>query len=73
MEDVSKQLLLIENTLARKLEQMEYDESIIVYNPLDYALQLHSDFVVKYANESPKSILFLGMNPGKCTMTSNKV
>ena len=61
---VAKQLLLLETNLATKLEQLEYDDSVCVYNPLHYALKLHSDFINKFANISPKTVLFLGMNPG---------
>mgnify|MGYP001244195102 FL=1 len=62
---VAKQLLRLEANLATKLEELEYDDSVFVYNPLDYALEVHSNFINRFANVSPKTVLFLGMNPGK--------
>ena len=62
---VSKKFLEYEEKLAKRLEEIAYDDdSVIVYNPLDYAIETHTDFVQKYVNCTPKKLLFLGMNPG---------
>ena len=61
---VSKSFLDIETNLAKELEQLVYDDNILVYNPIEYANETHSHFVRKFLNTSPKRILFLGMNPG---------
>lgn len=34
-----------------------------VYNPLEYAADVHKNFMRKFLKKSP-SVLFLGMNPG---------
>lgn len=34
-----------------------------VYNPLEYAADVHKNFMEKFLKKSP-SVLFLGMNPG---------
>lgn len=70
---VAKQLLRLEANLATKLEELEYDDSVFVYNPLDYALEVHSNFVNRFANVSPKTVLFLGMNPGPWGMAQTGV
>ena len=61
---VAKTFLELEQKLAKKLEEIAFDDSVIVYNPLDYAIETHTDFVYKYANQKPKRLMFLGMNPG---------
>lgn len=43
-----------------------------VYNPLEYAEELHNQFVRRFCN-SPKKILFLGMNPGPWGMCQTGV
>lgn len=35
----------------------------VVYNPLEYAADVHKNFMRKFLKKSP-SVLFLGMNPG---------
>ena len=57
-------LIDIEVRLANELLKLEYPDAKYVYNPLSYAIKPHSEFIEKYCNESPKKILFLGMNPG---------
>ncbi|NXA12886.1 SMUG1 glycosylase, partial [Sapayoa aenigma] len=44
----------------------------LVYDPLDYAWDPHSDFVRRYLR-SPKPVLFLGMNPGPFGMAQTGV
>jgi len=43
-----------------------------VYNPLDYAWEMHRDYLVRYGNP-PKQILLLGMNPGPWGMAQTGV
>jgi single-strand selective monofunctional uracil DNA glycosylase len=43
-----------------------------VYNPLVYAREAHADYLRRYA-ESPKHVLFLGMNPGPFGMAQTGV
>jgi single-strand selective monofunctional uracil DNA glycosylase len=44
----------------------------LVYNPLEYARRPHSAYVRAYAN-SPKRVIFLGMNPGPFGMAQTGV
>lgn len=43
-----------------------------VYNPLDYARDVHEAYLARYAAE-PKKVLFLGMNPGPFGMAQTGV
>lgn len=64
--DIAEGVLNIEKQLIRELtnSNITYEFPVeYVYNPLDYAFELHSKYVYKYCN-SKKKILFLGMNPG---------
>ncbi len=64
--EVGQALIDIETELAHKLQtSVTYPSKVrYIYNPLDYAIAPHTDFVLKYANSAPKPVLFLGMNPG---------
>ena len=63
-------LMAVEEKLARSLmEHLDFGPSGVehVYNPIDHAWDLHTDFLAKYysgGGESPRPIMFLGMNPG---------
>lgn len=64
--DVAEGILYLEKQLIHELtnSNITYESSIeYIYNPLDYAFELHSKYVHKYGN-SKKKLLFLGMNPG---------
>ena len=43
-----------------------------IYNPLEYAWPGHRDYIVRHGN-SPKQIVFLGMNPGPFGMAQTGV
>lgn len=43
-----------------------------IYNPLEYAANLHNQYVRKYCN-SFKKVMFLGMNPGPFGMVQTGV
>ena len=65
LDNVGKTFIELETNLANRLMEIPYPHDIdTIYNPLDYAIKPHTYFVEKYANEAPKDILFLGMNPG---------
>lgn len=56
----------LEQELAAELLKIEFknDKNIAaIYNPLDYAADVHTNFMRMYLKKAP-SILFLGMNPG---------
>ena len=63
--NVGQSLIEIEIQLANELLQLDFSDPVeYVYNPIEYAIETHTDYIEKYANESPKSVMFLGMNPG---------
>lgn len=44
-----------------------------VYNPTEYARNLHCQYLEKYVGDIPKKILFIGMNPGPWGMCQTGV
>ena len=61
---IATQYLDIERRLCGKLMSLPYGETVqYVYNPVDYAWEIHQDFVVKFC-QGKKKVLLLGMNPG---------
>ncbi|PSN56774.1 hypothetical protein C0J52_02685, partial [Blattella germanica] len=70
---LSDTLLAIERKQCCKLESLHFSSPIeFIYNPLEYAYDLHSKFVHRFCN-SPKIILFLGMNPGPWGMSQTGI
>lgn len=56
----------LEQDLAGDLDKINFkkDKNIAaVYNPLDYAADVHKNFMKKFLKKAP-TVLFLGMNPG---------
>ncbi|XP_063614121.1 single-strand selective monofunctional uracil DNA glycosylase-like [Penaeus indicus] len=63
-QDIPAKFLEIEAKQTDKLLSLDYGEGIsYVYNPLDYASEIHADFVSKYC-QGTKKVLLMGMNPG---------
>ncbi|KAK3893820.1 hypothetical protein Pcinc_002381 [Petrolisthes cinctipes] len=61
---ISQKFLDIEAEQCKELLKLQYGQGqLLVYNPLDYASQIHHDFVSKFCR-GPKKVLLLGMNPG---------
>jgi len=70
---VSQRLLSIEAEQRDKLSALLFCDPVqYVYSPLEYAYDIHSNFVHKFCI-STKQILFLGMNPGPWGMSQNGV
>jgi len=62
---VGNQLIALEERLANELLLLELPQSVAyVYNPISYAVTTHTDYISRYANSTPKRVMFLGMNPG---------
>lgn len=56
----------MEESLAEELLKIDYttDKNIAaIYNPLDYAADVHKIYMKKFLKKAP-TVLFLGMNPG---------
>ncbi|KAL0269711.1 UNVERIFIED_CONTAM: hypothetical protein PYX00_007351 [Menopon gallinae] len=72
--DISDKFLNIEYDLSEKLSRLTFNDPIFyVYNPLEYARELHVKFVRKYYNTPGADILFLGMNPGPWGMSQTGI
>ncbi|XP_042863734.1 single-strand selective monofunctional uracil DNA glycosylase-like [Penaeus japonicus] len=63
-DEIPQKFLEIEAKQTDKLLKLDYGAGIsYVYNPLDYASEIHSDFVSKFCRGF-KKVLLMGMNPG---------
>lgn len=64
----------IECRLSAELKTISFLSSIIsaVYNPIEYAADLHCAYLKKFLN-APKPVLFIGMNPGPFGMVQTGV
>ena len=61
-------------SLCRKLGRLKFSDPVhMVYNPLDYARKSHLSYMEQYFFNSPKKIIFLGMNPGPFGMAQTGV
>jgi single-strand selective monofunctional uracil DNA glycosylase len=70
---VYKQLARACQALCSELEALSFAPPVThVYNPLKYAQGAHLDYLRRYA-DSPKRIVYLGMNPGPFGMTQTGV
>ncbi|KAK9309418.1 hypothetical protein QLX08_000903 [Tetragonisca angustula] len=73
LENVSQQLLSLEQNLAIEVGKITFHSPVeYVYNPLEYAFNIHTMYVEKYC-KTVKKILFLGMNPGPWGMVQTGV
>lgn len=63
----------IEIRLGHELELISYPVNVThVYNPIDYASELHRAYLQKFLKKRPR-VLFLGMNPGPFGMCQTGV
>jgi hypothetical protein len=63
-KDLWRKVYAIECQLYAELLALPYPASVCaIYNPLDYARELHCQFMGKFL-DGPKDLLFVGMNPG---------
>uniref|UniRef100_T1IWC8 Uracil-DNA glycosylase-like domain-containing protein n=1 Tax=Strigamia maritima TaxID=126957 RepID=T1IWC8_STRMM len=70
---IPHQLLNLEMSQARQLQQLDYSPPVsFIYNPLEYAVETHSQFVYRYCTTT-KPVLFVGMNPGPFGMAQTGV
>lgn len=71
--NVSEKFLAIERSLSEKLRCIQFQQPVeYVYNPIEYAFDVHAKYVRKFCQTS-KKILFLGMNPGPWGMAQTGV
>ncbi|XP_055849953.1 single-strand selective monofunctional uracil DNA glycosylase [Episyrphus balteatus] len=67
-----KQFIDIECNLNKELANLKFPNITHVYNPIEYAFDLHCQYLKKYLN-GPKKMLLIGMNPGPNGMAQNGV
>lgn len=69
-----QRLYNIECRLSAELRKSNFHSNNVaaVYNPIEYAANLHCDFLQKYL-DGPKCVLFIGMNPGPYGMVQTAV
>lgn len=70
---IAQRLLHATQHLCDTLAPMRFAAPVShVYNPLDYAAELHAAYLQRYAN-TPKKVVFIGMNPGPFGMVQTGV
>ena len=66
-------LIQAAQNLQRAVSQLTFAPPVThIYNPLDYAWTAHESYLQRYAN-SPKRVIFLGMNPGPFGMVQTGI
>jgi len=67
------EFIRLENDLVSQLKNLNYGSNVVyIYNPLQYASNLHEAFLKKFL-VSNKKVLFLGINPGPWGMCQTGV
>ncbi len=70
---VADSLLHAARSLVHALRPLKFGDPIThVYNPLDYAIASHQEYVRKFVS-GPRRVVFLGMNPGPWGMAQTGV
>ena len=65
---------IIERTkqFSAQLESLNFSIDCYIYNPLEYAWQMHEAYLSRFVSR-PTRTLLLGMNPGPFGMAQNGV
>lgn len=70
---LADKLLADERRLCRELAPLRFGAPVThVYNPLEYARRPHARYLRRYA-DTPRRVVFLGMNPGPWGMAQTGV
>ena len=73
MMDTSKRVTAAAKRLRDAVNELHFAPPVThIYNPLDYAWAAHETYLERYAN-TPKRVLFMGMNPGPFGMAQTGV
>lgn len=70
--DFTERLLERTKIFCREMDSLHFTYDGYIYNPLDYAWDMHAEYLRRYTRESAE-ILFLGMNPGPFGMMQTGV
>jgi single-strand selective monofunctional uracil DNA glycosylase len=69
----SESLIAAARRLSAAVRKLKFAAPVThVYNPLDYAWRAHEIYLRRYGN-GPKSVIFLGMNPGPFGMAQTGI
>ena len=69
----SESLIVASRRLCASVRKLKFAAPVThVYNPLDYAWRAHELYLRRYGN-SPKRVIFLGMNPGPFGMAQTGI
>src|ERR1041385_3356536 len=72
-QSIDETLVQAAQALAKATRRVRFPTPVAhVYQPLDYAWELHEAYVRRFASRS-KEVLFLGMNPGTFGMMQTGV
>lgn len=70
---IAEELIKAGKDLSQKVDCLKFREPTThIYNPLAYAWNAHEAYIRKWGN-SPKKILFMGMNPGPYGMAQTGI
>lgn len=70
---IAKDLLAATDEVRTSLQRLRFQKPVThVYHPLQYAWNPHCEYLTRYGN-SPKRVLFLGMNPGPFGMAQTGI
>lgn len=73
MSEIANQLIAAAAKLRDTVDRLSFKgTAAYVYNPLAYAWEAHREYLARYGN-SPKTTLFMGMNPGPFGMAQTGV
>ena len=71
--NIADKLIAAGKELSRKVDSLKFTEPTThIYNPLSYAWNAHEAYIRKCGN-SPKKVLFMGMNPGPFGMAQTGI
>jgi single-strand selective monofunctional uracil DNA glycosylase len=73
VSSATERIIAAARSLSDEADRLKFRRPVaFVYNPLDYAWIAHETYIRKFAN-TPKRIVFLGMNPGPFGMAQTGV
>ena len=73
LSPTATQMIAAAQTLSTQLDALRFAPPVTqVYNPLDYAGEVHRRYLARYA-DGKKRVVFLGMNPGPFGMAQTGV
>ena len=71
--NIADKLIAAGKELSHKVDSLKFTEPTThIYNPLSYAWNAHEAYIRKRGN-SPKKVLFMGMNPGPFGMAQTGI